>query len=63
MTTVDAGPPPTIVFQVDTARRVGAQLRYNGGRHLAEIRAAVRILAGQALPGPNSTTLGRIGQT
>lgn len=46
-------PPATIAFEINTARRVGAQLRYNSfgsGRHLAEIRAATRMLAGWDAP-------------
>lgn len=42
----DTGPPSTIVFEVDTARRVGAQLRYGGGRSLDEIRVAIQLLTG-----------------
>ncbi|MCX5070792.1 hypothetical protein OOJ91_33650 [Micromonospora lupini] len=37
----EIGPLAVIVFEVATARRVGAQLRYGGGPHLDEIRYAV----------------------
>lgn len=59
--TADPGPPSTIVFEVNTARRVGAQLRYNGGQHLNEIRAAVRLLAGEPPPRPQPQTYGGPG--
>lgn len=36
--------PGMIVFEVATARRVGGQLRYDGGSRLAEIRYAVALL-------------------
>jgi hypothetical protein len=45
-----SGPPGVIVFEVPTARRVGAQLRYNGGPRLDEIRYAVYRLALAAEP-------------
>ncbi|RZU75097.1 hypothetical protein EV384_3621 [Micromonospora kangleipakensis] len=35
-----AQPSATVVFEVATARRVGAQLRYIGGVRLAEVRVA-----------------------
>jgi hypothetical protein len=43
----DAAPPGLVVFEVATARRVGAQLRYNGGPQLAEIRYAAAVLTMQ----------------
>lgn len=54
-------PPSTIVFEVDTARRVGAQLRYAGGPQLAEIRVAARMLASDPLPRPQPETYGGPG--
>lgn len=40
----EIGPPEVIVFELTTARRVGAQLRYNGGPQLDEVRYAVRMI-------------------
>ncbi|MET7671488.1 hypothetical protein [Micromonospora luteifusca] len=40
----DAERPATVVFEVATARRAGAQPRYNGGVRLAEVRAAYAML-------------------
>ncbi|MGW3603326.1 hypothetical protein [Micromonospora sp. NPDC005161] len=37
-------PPGVVAFEVSTARRVGAQLRYGGWPQLDEIRYAVRML-------------------
>ncbi|MET7808635.1 hypothetical protein [Micromonospora chersina] len=42
-----AGLPGVIVFEVTTARRVGAQLRYNGGPRLDEVQYALRMLTEQ----------------
>ncbi|MET8907578.1 hypothetical protein [Micromonospora sp. NPDC004551] len=38
------GLPAVVVFDVATARSVGAQLRYNGRPRIEEIRAAVHVL-------------------
>ncbi|WP_446220003.1 hypothetical protein [Micromonospora sp. IBHARD004] len=48
-------PPATVVFEMATARRVGAQLRYAGGPQLAQVRAAVRILTAARLVPPRRT--------
>ncbi|SIM73119.1 hypothetical protein [Micromonospora cremea] len=39
--------PDVVMFEVATARRVGAQLRYNGGPWLAEIRYSAALLTMQ----------------
>ncbi|MFI0797021.1 hypothetical protein ACH4OY_30715 [Micromonospora rubida] len=44
------GPPSFVVFEVTTARRVGAQLRYNGGHRLNEVRRAAWMLTVQEPP-------------
>lgn len=41
------GRPSVIVFEVPTARRIGAQLRAGGGPRLDEIRYAVMMLTMQ----------------
>lgn len=46
-----AGAPDMIVFEVSTARRVGAQLRYNGGPRVDEIRYAAAMLTMQTRVG------------
>lgn len=43
--------PDVVMFGVATARRVGAQLRYNGGPWLAEIRYSAALLTMQQRPG------------
>ncbi|WP_146763249.1 hypothetical protein [Micromonospora noduli] len=43
-TTERTGPPSVIVFELPTARRVGAQLRAGGGPQLDQIRQAVQVL-------------------
>jgi hypothetical protein len=36
--------PSVVVFELPTARSIGAQLRHGRGRHLDEVRTAARKL-------------------